>query len=164
MQNSNTRVPHARSKDLITQQVEGELVVFDKAQDKAHVLNPTAALVWQNCDGKRTVSEVAQIVAEQTGTPAQDGVVWYALAQLHEQELLEDAVRVPSNVQGLTRRQFIGRFALAAAVIPVVKTLQAPTPQQASSCSLCNPLTGLECCNGDVCCLATSCVPAPGCF
>ena len=154
MQNSNSRVPRARSKDLITQQVDGELVVFDKAQDKAHVLNPTAALVWQNCDGKRTVSQVAQLVALQTRTPAQDEVVWYALARLHEQELLEDSVRVPSGVQGLTRRQFIGRFALAAAVIPVVKTLKTPTPQQAASCIECGTTF---CCLGEQCCAPGVC-------
>lgn len=163
MQNSTARVPHARKQDLITQVLGGEIVVFDKSQDKAHVLNPTAAIVWQHCDGKRTVSEVAQIVAQQTGTPAQDDMVWYALARLHDQGLLEGSVSVPAGLKGLTRRQFISRVAVAAAVIPVVKTLQAPVPQQASSCSICNQQTGLQCCGNEVCCFGIACVPF-GCF
>jgi hypothetical protein len=36
-----------------------ETLIYDPPADKVHVLNPTALLIWQQCDGKHTPEEIA---------------------------------------------------------------------------------------------------------
>ena len=38
--------------------VEGGYVAYDPASDNLHQLNPTAALIVELCDGRRTVAEI----------------------------------------------------------------------------------------------------------
>lgn len=44
--------------------IENELVLFDPRSDAAHVLNPTAALVWYFCDGTLSPTGIAEEVAK----------------------------------------------------------------------------------------------------
>lgn len=43
--------------------VDGELIVFDPASRRFHHLNPTAAAVWEELDGERTLQDVAKTLA-----------------------------------------------------------------------------------------------------
>ncbi len=45
-------------------------VLYDTVSETAHVLNASAALVWEACDGSTTVAELAAEVAEITGAAA----------------------------------------------------------------------------------------------
>ncbi len=54
--------PQARQDKLLVQEVGDELVVYDQKRHVAHSLNRTAALVWQNCDGQRTVADLAALL------------------------------------------------------------------------------------------------------
>ena len=51
------RCPIKRA-DITESKVEDDLVLFDPRTDAAHVLNPTAALVWWLCDGSRKEAEI----------------------------------------------------------------------------------------------------------
>jgi hypothetical protein len=44
---------------LVTHQLEGELVIYDPDRDVVHNLNPTARVVWDNCDGHQDVAAIA---------------------------------------------------------------------------------------------------------
>ena len=57
-------LPLARREAIITKEVDGELLVYDVARDKAHCLNATAAAIWQLCDGRTSVSEISAQWAE----------------------------------------------------------------------------------------------------
>jgi hypothetical protein len=57
-------LPLARREALITKEVDGELLVYDVARDKAHCLNETAAAVWQLSDGRTSVKEISEQLAE----------------------------------------------------------------------------------------------------
>lgn len=48
-----------RRKPLPHQAVQSDLVVHDPATGQVHFLNPTAALIWQCCDGVLTLRECA---------------------------------------------------------------------------------------------------------
>lgn len=48
---------------LARRELHGETVIFDVAARSAHVLNPTAGLLWQCMDGEGTVSEIFADVA-----------------------------------------------------------------------------------------------------
>lgn len=129
--------PRARKDGLIIQPMGNELVVYDTNAKHAHNLNATASQVWKLCDGKRRVSEIAQVARRELHQPVSKQVVWYALARLEEYGLLEGSVTVPEAVAGISRREFLTKFAVAATVVPVVKTMKIPGPAQEGSTLQC---------------------------
>jgi hypothetical protein len=127
--------PQARSEGLVIQELPDELLIYDLERDKAHCLNQTAAIVWKNCDGKTSVSELAQILSKESGLPVNDEVVWLALEQLGKARLLPIATQQNEGKKPLTRREVIKRIGLGAAVaIPLVTSIVAPQVSQASTC------------------------------
>jgi hypothetical protein len=69
-------------------------------------------------------------------TPTNEQFVWYALGQLNP--LLQEAIVLPADIAGLSRRQFLKRAGLlaGAVTVPVVVSLVAPTPAHAQSTTL----------------------------
>ena len=49
-----------RAPDISEYEVEDETVLYDPHSDAAHVLNPTAAIVWWLCDGGHKVKDIAR--------------------------------------------------------------------------------------------------------
>ena len=49
---------------LMENQVEDELTLYDPRSEVVHILNPTAAAVWQLADGVRKVSDISAQFAE----------------------------------------------------------------------------------------------------
>ena len=43
--------PKARKENLVVQESNGEVLIYDLDTNKAFCLNETSALVWQACDG-----------------------------------------------------------------------------------------------------------------
>ena len=147
--------PIARRDDLLVSELEsGEIVVFDRKANRAHSLNPAAAIVWRGCDGQRSVTDLAALLADARGTEASEDLVWMSVNELRKLRLLEDFPSdvVPANV--LTRRQALARFgssaAAAAAMVPVVASVLAPKSAAATSCVQpgggCS--VGSQCCSG----------------
>jgi hypothetical protein len=65
----DARCPRPRA-DLASVVLDDEMVVYDSTTRTLHHLNPTATLVWQRCDGVRTVDAIAASIAQ---TLARDG-------------------------------------------------------------------------------------------
>ena len=53
-------LPKARSEGIITRELDGELLVYDRTRDRAHCLNKTAAAIWKLCDGATNAPEIAE--------------------------------------------------------------------------------------------------------
>jgi len=51
-------------QDLKIKQVSGDLVLYDPSNGDVHMLNATAAKVFQLCDGVHTPEEMAKILVE----------------------------------------------------------------------------------------------------
>ena len=49
-----------RTPNISEYEVEEEVVLYDPRSDSAHVLNPTAAVVWWLCDGDHKVKDIAR--------------------------------------------------------------------------------------------------------
>ena len=68
---------------------DDEVCVYDTERKKVHALNPTAALVWSQCDGATSKSEIATRLREKTGVEHAEELVDMALDRLAAAQLLE---------------------------------------------------------------------------
>ena len=50
--------------DVETEVVDSEVLLYHPSQTRAVYLNPTAALIWGLCDGKRSVREIIRLIGE----------------------------------------------------------------------------------------------------
>jgi hypothetical protein len=125
--------PVARTESLIVKEVDGETLVYDLTTDKAHCLNDTAARVWKNCDGRKSVSEISEVLSTESNTSVKDEVVWLALDQLEKFKLLEEAPARPAFLAGMTRRQAVTQLGIAAVALPMIISIVAPTAASAAS-------------------------------
>lgn len=125
--------PVARTESLIVKEVDGETLVYDLTTDKAHCLNDTAARVWKNCDGRKTVSEISAALSAEANTDVKDEVVWLALDQLEKFKLLEAAPARPGFLAGMTRRQMVARLGIAAVALPAIVSIVTPSAWAAGS-------------------------------
>ncbi len=143
--------PRARSEGLLVRELEGEVLVYDLERHRAVCLNPAAAAVWRRCDGLTDVAGLGRALGEETGGGAGEEVVWLALEQLARDRLIEGRPARPAGSRRVTRRELIRRLGLAAAAtLPLVTSVVAPTPAQAASCKPPGDPCGspLECCSG----------------
>ena len=76
------QLPKARANDIVIQELFDELVIYDLKRNKVHSLNPTAAFVWQHCNGQRTPAELAALLQRKFQTPQAEPLLWLALDRL----------------------------------------------------------------------------------
>src|SRR5882672_842654 len=136
------QLPLARTEQLIVKEVDDEVLVYDLKTDQAHCLNKTAANVWKNCDGEKSLTDIKAALAKDSGGPVDEGVVWLALDQLKQFKLLADVPVAPTVFAGMSRRQLIRNIGVAAVALPVIVSIISPTPGQAAS-----PCTATTPCN-----------------
>src|SRR5262249_41520017 len=121
--NVNERVPSARKNGLVVQKLVDEVMVYDTQRQKAHCLNPSAAMIWEHCDGTRTVQELAGLFKGDLTPTEREEMVWVALDQLDRSNLLEHRIERPDAIKGLSRRQMLKAAGIAAMIaVPVVST------------------------------------------
>lgn len=163
-----SNLPKARLENIVVQETETELLIYDLISNKALCLNETSRIVWQACDGKMTFDDFRK----KTNLKFSDELIWLALDQLKLDDLLDKSVEIESKFNGLTRREALRKVGFATMIaLPMVSSIIAPTPVSAQSgggaglfeaCSSisCNP--GLNCVPGDsllgnqdVCCVGT---------
>ena len=150
--------PLARTEGLVVRELPGELVVYDRQRHQAHCLNATAAQVFKLCDGRTTVEELARRLGRELDGPADEKLVWLSLERLERAHLLQERPAAPASVGRYSRRELVRRVGLAAAVLPAVATILAPTPAQAavSACVLNTDCEGADftpcdCVDGTIC-------------
>jgi hypothetical protein len=165
---AETVVPAARTEMLVVEQLADETLVYDLDRAEAHHLFPAAAVVFELCDGQRTVQELAKLATERLGEPVSTDTVRAAVEQLAQCALLVDDA--PQTDSGVSRRDLVRKAALvgagAAAAAPLIRSITAPTPAQAQS-SGCGEssapcLHDSDCCEGCFCCLQSFCVCTAG--
>ncbi len=63
-----------RRQDVTCRQLDkAETMLFDPETEALHILNPTARLIWELCDGEHTTEDiVAAIKAQYTDTKDRD--------------------------------------------------------------------------------------------
>ena len=140
--------PKARSEDLIVQEVDDEVLVYDVDSANAHCLSADAAAVWRAADGQKSEA----MLADELDLDAE--VVTRALAELEEKALLEAPAIVQANGNGHsngdTRREFglkSAKVGGAVAAGPMIYSIVAPTALATVSTPefLCNFYSGKSC-------------------
>jgi hypothetical protein len=129
--------PLARTDRLLTETLHDELLVYDLDGNNAVHLNRTAALVWRNCDGRRTVQDLVTIVQAELGDKADEDVVLMALDSLSERGLISSGYEErDGQAVALSRRRFFRRVGAVGALAinaPVVYSAIIPPAAAAVS-------------------------------
>jgi hypothetical protein len=149
--------PTARSNDLIVEDHNDELLVYDRRSDVAHCLSRVATLLWQNCDGKTDVDALIRLVDAQMSPVDAEDLTLRALTELADKGLLETGHDAKTTV---SRRVILQRMAgagMAALATPLVISAAVPTAAAAKSPPCISPgpplatCTGTNNMNGDCC-------------
>src|SRR6202011_5628908 len=117
--------PVARSEGLITEELDGELLVYDSESNMAHALDAEAAAVWRSCDGHSDTHTLAARIS------TSDEDVRNTLARLGELGLLQDT---HDGQDGDTRRSALRKIGIAGAGVATISSILVPTAAHAGSC------------------------------
>ena len=147
---TSATLPRARMDGLVVQELHDETLVYDLERDEAHCLNQTAALVWEQCDGKTTASQAARSLQSKLDRPVGENLIWLAVKQLRRFHLVEGSQKLPA----VSRRDLVLKYAPAALALPVIMSISAPAPAIAASCA-----PGGQSCATLPCCSGFSCEP-----
>jgi hypothetical protein len=131
----NEAKPKSLNRDqLVIEELGTELMIYDQRRNQAFCLNQKAAFVWQHCDGKTTIAEIAFQMAQSLREPIDVAVVQFALQGLSKDGLLETTTFLPFAADGLTRRDMMQKIGVSAAVaLPLVTALLVATPKAHAS-------------------------------
>ena len=126
--------PEARCEGLIVEHIGKALVVYDLDWKQAHSLNPMAALVWQHCDGTRSVQDLAYLVQNRFDVLPSTQLVEMTLSHLEKVHLLSRPVPLDNVVSRREVLKSLGtRATVAVSMLPVIMTMIAPEPALAQS-------------------------------
>ncbi len=128
--------PLARKEGIFVEYLTDQVILYDKANHKAHCLNAVVGSVWESCNGNTAVDEIAASVGQKFKIPNEREVVLLALEELEAAGLMmpAPAAAAPSiSRRDLTRK--LAAAGVAAAFVPAIASVLAPTPAMAASAS-----------------------------
>jgi hypothetical protein len=123
-----------RLENVHVETLGDELCLYDWTGRKMFALNPVAAMVWQQCDGISTPTEIAGRLHDKVDPNHAEELVRFTLNQLKKAHLLEELETLPSStLRALTRRELLKMAGMSLALMPAVKSIALPTALQACS-------------------------------
>ena len=123
--------PVARRDGLLTRDLKDELLVYARDEHRAHCLNHTAATVFKNADGTRTVADLARLVAPEADRTASEAVVSRRPSPAWPRQ---GSSKASPAATGWSRRDVVRRVGIGAAILlPAVASIVAPTPAEAAA-------------------------------
>ncbi len=146
MASSSGFVPRRRPSGLVTEHLDGEVLLYVEATHKAFCLNPPAARVWESIDGTRDVTGIA------TQATLDPELVGSTLREMGEAGLLAEVPDLPRV--DLSRRRLV-RAGLVA--IPFIIALTVPRAAEAASNCTSGLAGGGPACTPTLPCCAGSC-------
>ena len=133
---SSTTRPLARNTELTVEHLSSEIIIYDHQRHRVHCLNETLAFVWEHCDGQTTIEEMAESLPGVGNLPADQDIIRTALRQLDKVHLLAADLPGLTSIHVPSRREMArkcARLGFAAALLPAVTSIIAPTPSMAAS-------------------------------
>ncbi len=144
--------PTSRKKNLIIQETGDEVLIYDLRTNKAVCLNEMSVMIWEMCDGKRSVQQMTQKLSEKMNNVVDEDIVWLAIDQLRKEDLLLNSKNIETPFKGLSRRKLIKRIGYSSMIaLPIVASLKVPNSVHAQSCAgIASPCaTGSDCCSSN---------------
>lgn len=127
--------PKARQTKIVVQEFGNEILIYDLRANKSFALNETSSIVWQHCDGKNTIADIAGKMTLELEESVSEELVWLALEKLKKEKLIEDDKNFVTPFKTSSRREVIRRVGMASLVaLPIISSLVAPTAVYAFSC------------------------------
>lgn len=162
--------PVSRKSNIVVQDLENEVLIYDLTINKAFCLNETSGLVFALCDGTRTVAEISDEMSKRLKTLVSEDLVYLALNELRKNNLLENSEDLTDHFAGMSRREVVKKVGLASMVaLPIIASLVAPSPVMAQSCrpfvfntSTNNPCATATACSSGVICMQPVTCPSGG--
>jgi hypothetical protein len=125
--------PMSRRDNIVIQEFRDEVLIYDLSKNKAFCLNETSAMVWQECDGTKSVGEISQNLSRKLQTNVSEDIVWLSLKQFKKDKLLANKDFV-TPLDGLNRREIVKRIGFASMVaLPLIASVVAPSAIHAQS-------------------------------
>ena len=162
------KLPNARVENLVVKHVDDETLVYDLERHRAYCLNAASGLIWRHCDGEMDARSAAASLRRELGLPADEEIVWLGVGDLRKARLLAEPPEPHLLTIRSTRRKFLRQAVIASAaaiLLPMVKSIVAPTAAQAATCvtdctglpdgTPCSPTNCQE-----ICCCGTKCLNA----
>ena len=157
--------PKSKKNNIVVQNLDTETLVYDLNINKAFCLNETSAMVWQLCDGTKSISEIADLMSKNLKMLVSEDFVWLAISNLQKEKFIEIESNQPF-FDGKSRREVIKKIGFASMIaLPVVASVIAPSAIDAQSgCrsngQTCPPASGMQgtCCSG-LRCASGTCSP-----
>lgn len=129
-----TNFPQTRGNDLAVQTIDQQVLVYDFRTNKAYCLNQTSSMIWNLCNGKNSITEIAGQLSRNLKEPVTEDVVRLALDDFKKENLLQENERFATDFNGLSRRQVIRKIGLASMIaLPVIYSIVAPSAANAQS-------------------------------
>lgn len=134
--------PRSRQSNLVVQELDQELLIYDLSNNKAYSLNETSAIVYQLSNGERTVKEISEFMSNKLKSEVSEDLVWLALLELQKENLLENHQQLENKFAEIPRREAVKRVGLASLVaFPIISSVVAPPAYAAASAPIC-PMSG----------------------
>lgn len=160
----NTKNPHAKKADIVTQDLPGELLIYNAATDRAFCLNETAAFVWQQADGQKSVSEIRRLMEREFKAAVNEDIIWLALEGLERDQLMESQVEseAAEKFNGMSRREVVKRIGISSLIaLPIIASLATPV-HAGIGCPFSGAVTQKQCqenrgCEGRACTTSGTC-------
>ncbi|HRH45973.1 MAG TPA: PqqD family peptide modification chaperone [Pyrinomonadaceae bacterium] len=144
----------SRKSNIVVQELENEVLIYDLSINKVLCLNQTAALVYQLCDGTNTVSKISDLMSKELKTIVSEELVLLTLSNLKKNNLLEISAETPDLLPSLSRREVAKKVGLASLVaLPIIASVVAPSAVMAAS----DGLALNSSCNAPVQCQTGNC-------
>ena len=122
--------------------MDNEILIYDLTSNKAFCLNETSALVWQLCDGNKSVPEIAEHLSRKFNSAVNEELVWLALDQLKREKLVSNCDELNTKFNGTSRREVIKRVGTSTMIaLPLISSLIAPHAASAQSAA-CDSTSG----------------------
>ena len=126
------RVPSVQISTTHVERIGEELCIYDWSRHVVHTLNAIAGSVWWQCDGRTTLAELSARLDPNLTDAARDALLRLTLRELDDAHLLVAQAAAGSAPFAASRRDVLKR-AGAAAILPVITSIVAPTPLDAQS-------------------------------
>jgi hypothetical protein len=121
-----TKLPKAKTTEIVEYELDEELMLYDLATNKAYTLNKTLKIVYKSCNGKETFDDLKR------HHKFTDDLIYFSLDKLKTSGLLEEYVH--DHFGNLSRREIIKKVGLSSMIaLPVISSLIAPTSASAAS-------------------------------